>query len=520
MTAEIVKGQQIRNVAVYCRVSTNISDQADSLENQIMYFENYVNNHPFWKLYKIYVDEGITGTSTKKREAFNQMITDAYKGLFDLILTKEISRFARNTLDSIFYTRQMKKLGVEVFFLNDNIHTFDTDSELRLTIMSSIAQEESRKTSQRVKWGQQRRMEQGVVFGRSLLGYEVANGKITINQKQAETVRLIFHKYVNEGKGAHTIACELCKEGIAVAGHMKQWSNTNILRILKNEKYCGDLVQKKTITPDYLNHEKKYNKGQEKMIIIRNHHQPIISRKLFEEAQSILKKRRLDVNENTKYSSRYCFSGKIKCALCSCSYAPRSKKRKDGSVYRAWRCSRAARYGSIKTKKNEISGCDNAYVNEDALKNAIQNIIKKINFNKNKIAKDVACDVKKSVLSFSLIQNLNNIDSSIKNYENKRRRLMELYLCEGISKEEYLNTDKSLKCSLERLYAQKKMTNVNSVNSVCDEIYDYALRILSGEEWSDSFFRCVINTITVNKDKLKINFNSPLGKFSCIAKRR
>ena len=170
-------------MAAYCRVSTDSQDQADSFESQRTFFKQYIERNPEWELYEIFADEGISGTSTKKRKEFNRMIACAYSGGFDLIITKEISRFARNTLDSIYYTRELKKHSVGVIFLNDNINTLDGDAELRLSILSSIAQEESRKTSERVKWGQKRRMEQGVVFGRDMLGYDVRGGKMYVNEE-------------------------------------------------------------------------------------------------------------------------------------------------------------------------------------------------------------------------------------------------------------------------------------------------------------------------------------------------
>ena len=181
-------------VAAYCRVSTDKEDQINSFESQRKYFREYIERRPNWELYQIYADEGITGTTTKKRAAFNHMIADAQLHRFDLILTKEVSRFSRNILDTISYTRKLRRLGIGVVFMNDGINTLDPDSELRLSIMGSIAQEESRKTSSRVKWGQTRRMEQGVVFGRSMLGYDVRDGKMTINSQGASVVRLIFQK--------------------------------------------------------------------------------------------------------------------------------------------------------------------------------------------------------------------------------------------------------------------------------------------------------------------------------------
>jgi len=186
-----------KRVAAYCRVSTDKDDQANSFASQQRYFKEYIERMDDWELYEIFADEGMTGTNTKKRKAFNRMISCAKHGDFDMIITKEISRFARNTLDSVYYTRELKKHGVGVFFLNDNINTLDADAELRLTIMSSIAQEESRKTSDRVKWGQKRQMEQGVVFGRSMLGYDVKDGKMFINGDGAKIIRLIFEKFVN-----------------------------------------------------------------------------------------------------------------------------------------------------------------------------------------------------------------------------------------------------------------------------------------------------------------------------------
>lgn len=372
----------MQRVAAYCRVSTDKTDQTNSLENQTNYFTRYIKSNPSWELVQVYVDEGITGTSTKKRTAFNCMMADACANHFDLIITKEISRFARNTLDSIFFTRKLKELGIGVIFMNDNINTLDSDAELRLTIMSSIAQEESRKTSERVKWGQKRRMEQGVVFGRDLLGYDVRNGCLIVNQEGAETVRLIFHKYVNESKGAYMIAKELREAGIPTAAYMKQWTNTSILRILRNEKYCGDLIQKKTFTPNYLNHEKKYNRGEEEFIIIQNHHQPIISRELFNKAQQELLKRSPAAAEKMKYSNRYCFSGKIKCGICKSSYIPRVKKRKDQSIIRTWKCSQAVNHGSLKTDVNGSRiGCNSRPVNENCLQELLLKTVKSLSLN-------------------------------------------------------------------------------------------------------------------------------------------
>lgn len=333
-------------VGAYCRVSTDQEDQANSFANQQRYFRDYIERNPDWVLQEIYADEGLSGTSTKKRDAFNRMIQDARMGQLDLILTKEVSRFARNTLDTLEYTRELRRLGVGVIFLLDNIDTRASDGELRLTIMSSLAQEESRKTSERVKWGQTRRMEQGVVFGGSLLGYRVERGQIEIISEEAALVRHIFTQYLDERKGTSTIARELQEKRILSSRGNCRWSGATVLKILKNEKYCGDLVQKKTYTPDFLSHDKKYNHGQEQYIVLRNHHEPIIERPIWEAVQKEIKRRARKVENQHQCGTAQPFSGKIWCGVCGSCFVSRLKKNRQGTSYRVWRCGRAVREGA------------------------------------------------------------------------------------------------------------------------------------------------------------------------------
>lgn len=350
---------QVIQVASYCRVSTDKDDQANSFEAQQRYFKEYIERQADWELYDVYADEGITGTSTKKRAAFHRMIHDAHMGRFRLILTKEVSRFSRNILDTIAYTRELRQLGVGVLFMNDGINTLDPDAELRLSIMGSIAQEESRKTSTRVKWGQTRQMERGVVFGTSLLGYDVKDGKISINPEGAELVKLIFQKYGIEKKGTTVIAREMREAGFRTYRGNPKWSNSHIIKILKNEKYVGDLVQKKTYTPDYLTHAKKYNRGEEALVVIQNHHPPIIDRELWDTVQAELKKRNVHGEPGSGHSNRYVFSGKIKCGECGGNFVSRKKYNKDGTFCRRWSCRTATNEGRrhVDAQGNKV-GCD------------------------------------------------------------------------------------------------------------------------------------------------------------------
>ena len=502
-----------KRVAAYCRVSTDNEDQANSFESQQRYFKQYIERNPDWELYEIFADEGISGTNTKKRKEFNRMIACAKNGDFDLIITKEISRFARNTLDSIYYTRDLKKHGVGVIFMNDNINTLDGDAELRLAIMSSIAQEESRKTSERVKWGQKRQMEQGVVFGRSMLGYDVENGKMTINEEGAKIVRLIFHKFVNEGKGTHVIARELREEGIRPM-RVKEWQNTVILRIIRNEKYCGDLVQKKTYTPDFLSHEKKYNRGQEEFVIIKDHHEPIISRELFEEANRILDERSLSQEGKAKHSNRYPFSGKIKCGCCGSSYVARYKTRKDGSRYKAWRCNEAAKHGSPHVDKagNQV-GCIGASIRNEDATHIMFLVTKELKLKQTKIIKNLISIIQSIIAMDTTGTDVEKLKVQIQTIEDKRTKLIDIYMSGDITKEEFSATRSKCDTEIKELQSvidsfDKQQTMIKQQQELIQEISDAINEIVGGVKYDDEFYKHILDKIVVNdKDNIDVYLN-------------
>ena len=488
-----------KRVAAYCRVSTDHEDQENSFESQQRYFRQYIEHHKDWELYRIFPDEGLSGTTTKKRKEFNRMIECALHHEFDLILTKEVTRFARNTLDSIYYTRLLKKNGVGVIFMIDGINTLDSDAELRLSIMSSIAQDESRKTSERVKWGQKRQMEQGVVFGRDLLGYDVKNGKMTINEDGAKIVRLIFHKFVDELKGTHVIARELAEEGIYPM-RIKKWSNTVILRVLRNEKYCGDLIQKKTYTPDFLTHEKKYNRGQEDFVILRNHHEPIISRDYFEEAARILESRQPSKEQRSKHSNRYAFSGKIKCGCCGASFVARYRTREDGSIYKAWRCYEAAQHGRphLDRAGNPI-GCSGVSIrNEDTI-HIMHQVMQSLQINQKKIS-DGLISIIQGVIGCQHEDDHMQWQEERGKLELQRAKLIELYMNELITKEEFLEqrekSDQAIQALNDQADSEKSRMKLetNQENLIMD-IQKTVPEILSGIRDSEEFYRNILDKI-------------------------
>ena len=253
-----------RRVAGYARVSTDSDEQFTSYEAQIDYYTQYIKRHAEWQFVKVYTDEGISGTNMKKRDGFNQMIQDALDGKIDLIVTKSVSRFARNTVDSLVTVRKLKEKGVEVYFEKENIYTLDSKGELLITIMSSLAQEESRSISENVTWGQRKRFSDGKVSlpYKQFLGYEKGPDDLPqIVEEQAEIVRRIYSMFMF-GKTTSAIAKQLTREGIPTPAGKKTWQASTIESILTNEKYKGSALLQKSFTVDFLTKTMKRNEGE------------------------------------------------------------------------------------------------------------------------------------------------------------------------------------------------------------------------------------------------------------------
>ena len=497
-------------VASYCRVSTDKDDQANSFEAQQRYFKEYIARQPDWELYEVYADEGITGTSTKKRTAFNRMIHDAHMGKFRLIITKEVSRFSRNILDTIAYTRELRRLGVGVLFMNDAINTLEPDAELRLSIMGSIAQEESRKTSSRVKWGQTRQMERGVVFGRSLLGYDVKDGSMTINPEGAELVRLIFQKYGIEKKGTSVIARELREAGYTTYRGNVKWSNSHILKILKNEKYVGDLVQKKSITPDYLTHDKKRNHGEEELVVIENHHEPIIDRDLWNLVQCQIKKRDRHGALGAGHSNRYVFSGKIKCGECGASFVARKRKRKDGSFYKYWCCYTAINEGKRHPdpRGNRV-GCDiGKVIRDDLALDILKQVMAALKVDRKRLIRsvtDIAMEAIREGETDS-IESAKRLESEISQIMKKKEAVLDAFFSENITKDEMRMMNERYDRELAELNSRMDVVKagqriVYEISTLRDDIRKQVASIVSGDRGSEVFLKNVLDHMVVFRDK-------------------
>ena len=334
---------QLRRVAAYARVSTDSEEQLTSYEAQVDYYTRYIHNKPDWQFVDVYTDEGISATNTKRREGFNRMVADALDGKIDLIVTKSVSRFARNTVDSLTTVRKLKDAGVEVYFEKENIWTLDSKGELLITIMSSLAQEESRSISENVTWGQRKRFADGKVsipYGQ-FLGYRKgADGLPEIVPEEAEIVRNIYRMCI-EGKSTNAIAKYLTQQDIPTPAGKKVWQRATVESILRNEKYKGSALLQKKFTVDFLQKKMKVNEGEVPQYYVEHSHAAIIDPEEWEKVKLVLARRK---NSTRRTQCNSPFAGKIICGDCGEIFG--SKVWHSNSKYRRviWRCN--AKYES------------------------------------------------------------------------------------------------------------------------------------------------------------------------------
>ena len=373
-------------VCAYCRVSTDEKDQRNSLIAQKQFFESFFEMHSNWTNIGIFADEGLSGTSLEKRDDFNRMLFEARHGNIDIILTKEVSRFSRNAQHLLNIVEELRNRGVYIWFLSDDIYTEKDDYREELSKAASDAERESLKTSRRVKWGHKQRMQSGVVFGRKeMYGYNIVkdekgNQHFEIIPKEAAVIKQIFEWFAS-GEGTHRIGKKLKEKDIDTKRYANSWTTIVILRILRNEKYVGDLAQGKTYTPNPLDHKKKYNTGESYKYYITDHHpeSAIIDRELWNKVQTILQEKAPSEEIKAKHSNRYWTSGKVYCGLCGGRYVSYVKKQKN-VPYRAWVCFENHQRGKYKlatldTGETKIVGCNALRVNDRVLQTAIHDII-------------------------------------------------------------------------------------------------------------------------------------------------
>lgn len=437
-------------VAAYCRVSTDSDEQATSYETQVTHYTEYITGNPEWSFAGVYADDGISGTNTKKREEFNRMITDCMDGKIDMVITKSISRFARNTLDCLKYIRQLKDRNIPVFFEKENINTLDAKGEVLLTIMASLAQQESMSLSQNVKLGLQFRYQRGEVQVNHsrFLGYtKDENGRLVIDPEQAEVVRRIYREYL-DGYSGDKIAAGLERDGILTGAGNPHWHTSAIAKILRNEKYMGDALLQKTYTVDYLSKKRIKNNGIMPQYYVENDHEAIIPKEIFMRVQDELVRRRLvKVSPNGRkhgFSSNHVFSQMIVCGECGELFR-RVHWNNHGCRSIVWRClSRLQSTGVV---------CHARTVNEEVLKKVVMQAFNELLRNKSA-------------------------------YQKRLRDNLAVVLC-GYSDDEALEIDKRLAELQQELinHASRK----EDYNDIADEIF--RLREMKQKNFTDTAVR-------------------------------
>ncbi|WP_348624430.1 recombinase family protein [Paenibacillus peoriae] len=503
-TMDIVEGIQSiqkKKVAAYCRVSTDSEEQKESYTNQVNHYTKYIQNNLEWEMADIYADEGITGTSTKNRTHFNRMIQDARNGKLDLILVKSISRFARNTLDLLKYVRELKSLGVAVFFERENINTLDTTGEVLLTILSSLAQDESRNISENSRWGILRGFQNGKVFCNTtrFLGYDKdEHGELVINEPEAEIVRRIYEEYL-DGKSYQAIARGLMRDHIKTVTGGDTWWDSSITLILTNEKYYGALLQQKTVTVDFLTHKRIKNKGQEQQYFIEDNHEPIVSKEIFEAVQKE-KKRRAKLKgsvmgESKRYSSKYALSSKVYCGCCGAIFKRRTWNSNNPSKKVVWQC---------KTYVNEgKTVCDAKSVDEQVLHSAFVRLFNRMYENKERLIKTLKGNIV-SVLSSRVEQEtLLDIEGKMQQLKSDLKELVNLKLRNQIDESVYDEETNRLSSELNELRQQMLiLEEEEDQKAKIKERVDEIIQVLSSrqdilKQFDDNLFNALVEKITI-----------------------
>lgn len=495
-----------RKVCAYARVSTDSDEQFTSYEAQIEFYTSYIKGNPEWEFVDVYTDEGITGTSTKNRTGFKKMIEDAMAGKIDLIVTKSVSRFARNTVDSLTTIRKLKEKGIEVFFQKENIYTLDSKGELMVTIMSSIAQEESRSISENVTMGKRWAFKEGKVFFtyKNFLGYDKGqDGNPVINEAEADIVRLIYTAYL-EGKTAREISEMLVELNIPSPTNKHQWSISTVLSILKNEKYKGDALLQKKFTINFLEHKSKKNEGEVPQYYVEGNHQAIIPPAEWEAVQLEME-RRLHVGRN--YNGRNPFASKVICADCGGIYG--IKVWHSNSQYRreVFQCNK-------KFDKNKAK-CKTPTLGIEDIKKAFIQASNILLLNKDGVIEDIRMMIEILCDFDELDEKIERQTLEVEMLTDQVRKLVEDNASRVQSQDEYLIKYEKIKVIFEKELAKlevlknektSQLTKKKAMESYLQSFVDAPSHI---DEWSDQLFHLFIEKILVHEDdKLEFIFKN------------
>jgi len=486
-------------VAAYCRVSTDSDEQATSYEIQIEHYTNFIQKNPEWELAGIFADDGITGTNTKKREEFNRMIDECMAGNIDMIITKSISRFSRNTLDCLKYIRQLKDKNIAVFFEKENINTMDSKGEVMLTIMASLAQQESQSLSQNVKLGIQYRYQQGEVQvnHNRFLGYTKDENKhLVIDPEGAEIVKRIYREYL-EGASLLQIARRLEADGILTAASKAKWRPETLKKILQNEKYIGDALLQKTYTVDFLSKKRVKNNGIVPQYYVENSHEPIIPRDLYMQVQEeMVRRASIRSGKGGKkriYSSKYALSSIVYCGQCGDIYR-RVHWNNRGYKSIVWRC--------VSRLEKKGSDCTSPTINEETLQTAVIKAINDLLGNKEPFL-SILQDNIATVLNEENDKATDEIDVKLVELQNellKQAKSKNDY--NEVADEIYRLRELKQKALVENAEREGRRQRIAEMTSFLNE------QSCELAEYDEQLVRRLIEKVTVYDDKLTIEFKS------------
>ena len=464
----ITKRTKKKKVCAYCRVSTDMEDQRTSYLSQINHYTDYIKKNKDWEFAGIYADDGITGTQIKKRDEFIRMIDDCKSGLIDIIIAKSISRFARNTVDTLNTVRMLRSLDIDVYFEKENIHTLTMDSEMFLTLYSAFAQAESESTSQNVKMGYRAKMKRGEPCGSiACYGFDWDKNtkELSINEKQAKIVRLIYQECLN-GKGTTDIKFELERRGYKTSTGKTKWDPSYIVRILHNPFYCGTIVYRKSYVPDYLDHKIVINHGEVEQVVVEGRHTPLVSKEDFNTVQKILESHSLHINNSRKKGNvgvgipKTVWGKKLKCQ-CGASFNKRRyhKATETKPESYGFQCYNQKNHGSYKQRVKRgldtTDACDVPMIPEWKLKVMANKIFDDLIDNREEILKYaneiIEETIKDETIKTDIHEEITECENKINKILEKDKIIFEAFTERLISKEEFAEKRKEYSQEVESL---------------------------------------------------------------------
>lgn len=490
-------------VAYYARVSTDKDEQINSLGNQKRYFEDYIAANPHWRFAGGYVDEGISGTSVEGREQFLKMIEDAKRGRFDLIVTKEISRFARNTLDSLRYTRELLRCGVGVYFQNDNINTFDKDAELRLTIMSSIAQDEVRKLSERTRFGFKRAQENSVLLGQNnLFGYNKVDGRLEIVEPEAAVVREVFERYAAGDLGLRAIANDLDSRGVR-GRQGKPLTYSTLYGMIRNPKYKGCYAGRRYASRDYRD-KRSYRLSADKWLVHKDDRVPaIVPEALWEQANRLLASRGKTMKAHAQASqNRYAYSGKLICARHGTTFHRHVYKSKSRGEAECWNC-------KLYREKGKQGGCDSPTVYSHELDRILERVFEQITDKRSAAVQEYIDNLRAFAAQQDNAPALAQVEQEIEAVTRRKDKLLDLALAGALSNDEFKQRNET--CNEQLAALEQQRTELQNANKTLEERIRRVenLRRIIEERWqmscgfSSEMSKALVDHIIVDSDESK-----------------